>query len=93
MQIPRKYHGSTTEVSNEMKRLVLVMNDELKRSDIQKKLQLRNGEYFRKNYLIPSIENGIVEMTIPEKPQSSKQRYRLTEKGKALKKELDQETN
>ncbi len=29
-------------------------------------------------------------MTLPDKPNSSKQKYRLTEKGEALKKELDQ---
>ncbi|MFN3560464.1 MAG: Fic family protein [Chloroherpetonaceae bacterium] len=28
------------------------------------------------------------ELTIPEKPNSSKQKYRLTEKGKALQKQL-----
>jgi ATP-dependent DNA helicase RecG len=69
------------------------MDNELKRSEIQEKLGLRNGEYFRKNYLMPSIEVGIVEMTIPDKPNSSKQRYRLTEKGKALKSEIEQLNN
>lgn len=32
--------------------------------------------------LKPLIESGMLEMTIPEKPQSSKQKYRLTQKGK-----------
>ena len=27
---------------------------------------------------------GLVELTIPDKPNSSKQRYRLTEQGKAV---------
>jgi ATP-dependent DNA helicase RecG len=27
---------------------------------------------------------GLVDMTRPDKPRSSKQKYRLTEKGKAL---------
>lgn len=92
-KLPLKYHGSTTEVSNEVRRLVLVMDNELKRSEIQEKLGLRNGAYFRKNYLMPSIEMGIVEMTIPETPKSSKQRYRLSDKGKALKSEIEQRNN
>jgi ATP-dependent DNA helicase RecG len=30
------------------------------------------------------LEFDLVEMTIPEKPQSSKQRYRLTDKGRQV---------
>ena len=36
---------------------------------------------FRDQVLNPLIRAGFVEMTIPDKPRSSKQRYRLTEKG------------
>ena len=31
--------------------------------------------------LKPLLDSGLLEMTIPDKPRSSKQRYRLTEKG------------
>ncbi len=37
---------------------------------------------FRHQVLNPLQEAGLVEMTIPDKPRSSKQRYRLTEKGR-----------
>ncbi len=39
---------------------------------------------FRHQVLNPLIEAGLVEMTIPDKPQSSKQKYRLTAAGKAV---------
>ena len=39
---------------------------------------------FRHQVLNPLIANGLVEMTIPDKPRSSRQRYRLTDKGRAL---------
>lgn len=32
--------------------------------------------------LTPALDAGLVEMTIPDKPRSSKQKYRLTEEGR-----------
>jgi ATP-dependent DNA helicase RecG len=43
-----------------------------------------NRSKFREAVLSPLLELELVAMTIPDKPNSSKQRYRLTEKGKAL---------
>jgi len=37
---------------------------------------------FRNQVLIPLIEAGLLEMTLPDKPRSSKQKYRVTEEGK-----------
>jgi len=37
---------------------------------------------FRHQVLNPLQEAGLVEMTIPDKPRSSKQKYRLTDKGR-----------
>jgi len=41
-------------------------------------------ENFRKAYLQPAIEAGLVALTIPDKPTSHRQQYYLTEKGKAF---------
>ena len=43
-----------------------------------------NRTKFRDQVLSPLIEDRLIEMTIPDKPRSSKQKYRLTEKGKKL---------
>jgi len=43
---------------------------------------LKDAEHFRKSYLLPALEIGVIEMTIPDKPRSSKQQYRLTETGR-----------
>lgn len=56
--------------------------------EIQSALDLKHRENFRDTYLNPSIEEGFVEMTIPEKPTSSNQTYRLTKKGLRKLKEL-----
>jgi len=45
---------------------------------LMNKLGLSHRPTFRKNYLHPSLKAGYVEMTIPDKPRSSKQRYRIT---------------
>lgn len=39
---------------------------------------------FRHQVLNPLLKAGLIEMTIPDKPRSSKQKYRLTGKGQAL---------
>ena len=41
-----------------------------------------NRTKFRDQVLNPLLDAGLREMTIPDKPRSSKQRYRLTEKGR-----------
>ncbi|WP_417244381.1 Fic family protein [Celeribacter sp.] len=33
---------------------------------------------------MPALDTGVLEMTIPDKPQCCKQRYRLTDKGREL---------
>ena len=38
---------------------------------------------FRNQVLKPLMDAGLIEMTIPDKPRSSKQKYRLTPKGQA----------
>jgi ATP-dependent DNA helicase RecG len=54
----------------------------MSRQTIQDALGLTNREHFRKSYLIPALEQGVIEMTLPDTPRSSKQRYRLTSLGK-----------
>ncbi len=76
---------ATGQVAEGVKRVVLVLEDEMKSAEIQEVLQLKHREYFRENYLIPALDIGFVEMTIPEKPNSPVQKYRLTEKGVGLK--------
>ena len=53
-------------------------------------LGLKHRKTFRTNYLQPLLDAGWLEMTIPDKPRSSRQKYRLTDKGRELQKRLKQ---
>ena len=41
-----------------------------------------NRTKFRDQVLNPLLQDGLLEMTIPEKPNSRLQKYRLTQKGR-----------
>lgn len=62
--------------------LLLAMHDEMGREAIQTSLGLLDRKSFRDRYLKPALTDGLIEMTIPSKPQSRMQRYRLTERGR-----------
>lgn len=59
----------------------------LSAADAMKRLKLAHRPTFRTNYLRPAIAAGLVEPTIPDKPNSRLQKYRLTEKGRRMKDE------
>ena len=41
----------------------------------------------RENYITPALKTGLIEYTIPDKPNSRLQKYRLTTAGKKAFKE------
>jgi len=51
---------------------------------LQEELGLKHRATFQENYLRPALESGLVEYTIPDKPNSRLQKYRLTEKGRKV---------
>ena len=75
---------ATGEVTGEVRKLVLVCRQPMTRRKLQAALSLKGEENFRKLYLVPALEAGYIEMTIPDKPKSRLQKYRLTGTGKAL---------
>lgn len=72
---------ATLEVTPEV-RLISVLTGEMTRQQLKEGLGLKDDEHFRKAYLLPALDVGLIEMTIPDKPRSSKQKYRLTDKGR-----------
>jgi hypothetical protein len=54
----------------------------MSRETLQNALGLQDRKSFRERYLKPALAVGLIEMTIPDKPNSRLQKYRLTDKGR-----------
>lgn len=72
----------TPQVIPKVRELLLQLGAEAaSAAELMRALGLSDRKNFRELYLRPAIAAGYIEMTIPDKPQSSKQRYRLTRLG------------
>ena len=77
------------EKSDPVSKLLYVLvqclgNQELSISELMSELNLTHRPSFRKNYLHPALELGIIEYTLPNELRSPNQKYRLTPKGRLL---------
>jgi len=66
----------TPQVTPQVAALVLAIQGEMTRQELQVKIGLSDREYFRREYLKPALELGLIEMTLPDKPNSKNQKYR-----------------
>ena len=73
----------TAQVTEEVRRTLLVLHGEHSRRQIQEALLLKSRANFEERYLKPALEAGVIEPTSPAKPTSRFQKYRLSEKGRA----------
>jgi len=71
------------QVTPQVVALLTKVSGEMTRQELTDALGLKDRKHFGDAYLQPALEAGLLEMTIPDKPQSSKQRYRLTGQGQA----------
>src|SRR6218665_2024307 len=78
---PQVTPQDTSQVTPQVEQLLKVISGEHNRKELQKMLRLLDREHFRKNYLQPALDEGLIEQTIPDKPNSGKQNYRLTPEG------------
>ncbi len=68
----------------QVKRLLELIDGEMSREALQRALELQDRKSFRERYLNPALAQGLIEMTIADKPNSRLQQYRLTGKGKQI---------
>lgn len=89
-QVPDKYPTSTRQVTPQEAAVLATARNPATRTELQKSARLRDREHFVNTCLNPLLEAGFLEMTIPDKPRSSKQKYRLTDAGKQLLKSMQE---
>jgi len=63
---------------------LLLDKGEMGNAEILAALSLKSRRRMRENYLAPALQAGLIEYTIPDKPNSRLQKYRLTEKGRQV---------
>ena len=76
--------ATTGEVTGEVAAVLRLLQEvagDVTRQHLQEALGLKHEDHFRLAYLQPALRAGLIAMTIPDKPRSSRQRYRLTPAG------------
>ncbi len=73
----------TPEVTPQVGKVLAALKGEMSRGELMAEVGIKDREHFRQAFLQPALEAGFIEMTQPDKPKSSKQRYRLTPLGQA----------
>lgn len=65
------------QLSEYIKRLLEIMEYDIPYTSnvLMNKLGLKSKEGFRRNYLRPAVDMNLIQMTIPDKPNSKNQRY------------------
>lgn len=73
---------SPTQSPNPVNSVILVLKQgERSSGELRQALGIKHRPTFRKNYLHPALKAGLIEITLPDKPNSRLQKYRLTKKG------------
>jgi hypothetical protein len=72
------FYSTAPQVSD----LLAAIQGEMGREALQSALGLSDRKSFRARYLKPALADGLIEMTIPDRPNSRLQQYRLTDKGR-----------
>lgn len=69
------------QVTDQVERLMSAFGSEtLSAKELLERLGLKHRPTFSNNYLRPALELGLIEMTVPDKPNSSKQQYRAVKR-------------
>lgn len=69
-------------VTPQVAALLRILEEEMSRDQLMTRLGLSDRKSFSQRYLQPALQQGLIEMTLPDKPRSRLQMYRLTPAGR-----------
>ena len=72
------------QVTPQVEKLLSALHGEMSRGGLMTEVAIKDRKHFTEAFLQPALEKGLIEMTQPDKPTSSKQQYRLTTLGQAF---------
>ena len=79
---------------DQVKKILLLCLNPSSIKDVMKDFKWSNRTKFRNKFITPLLEQSLLQMTIPDKPNSPNQKYVITEKGKKLLKDnVKEESN
>ena len=73
------------QVRKRIQELVSSINGENSKKELMERLHLNGRRNFMDNYINPALQEGFIEATQPNSPNSPTQKYRLTQKGLSIK--------
>ena len=76
------------KIPDKVQKLLEKCDKAMTRKELMSALKLKSRSSFIKHYLNPALELGLIEMTIPDNPNNRNQKYKVTAKGKEIKKDI-----
>ncbi len=70
------------QVTPEVERMLRRVHGEMSRVELMSALSLKDEKHFRVHCQQKALALGVLEMTVPDKPQSRLHKYRLTPAGR-----------
>jgi hypothetical protein len=74
--------STTPQVAPQVQHLLEALKGEMSRAQLLNAVGLKDRKSFRERYIALALTAGLIEMMLPEKPNSPLQRYRLTDNGR-----------
>jgi len=77
-QTNRPADSGAPQVTPQVEQLLAVIQGDMTRQALMAALELNDRKHFANTYLKAALAAGVIEMTLPDKPNSRQQKYRKT---------------